>query len=179
MSDADRDRVVQRLNQAAGDGRITLDEFEERVAGVLASRTFGEVEPYVADLPAAPGAPVPREVVELRSVASELKRKGGWVVPRRIVASNKAGSVKLDFADAVITHPVVEIALDVIAGSTTLVLPPGASVDATDVQTVASTVKVRGDLPEGGGQPHFVVTGRQSMGSLVVRRQYRFWRWRW
>lgn len=179
MSDADRERVVQRLNQAAGDGRITLDEFEERVAGVLAARTFGEIEPYVADLPAAPGAPPPREVVELRSVASELKRKGGWVVPRRIVASNKAGSVKLDFTEAVISYPVVEISLDVVAGSTTLVLPPGASVDATDVQTVAGSVKVRGNLPESSGQPHFVVTGRQSMGSLVVRRQYRFWRWRW
>ncbi|GAA4677165.1 DUF1707 SHOCT-like domain-containing protein [Phytohabitans rumicis] len=178
MSNADRERIVQRLNDAASEGRITLAEFEERVAGVWAAATYGEVEPYVADLPVAPGLAPPREVAELRSIASELKRKGVWAVPRRIVASNKAGSVKLDFTDAVISHPVVEISLDVVAGSTVLVMPPGASVDATDVQTVAGSVKHRG-VPEAGGSPHFVVTGRQSMGSLVVRHQYRFWRWRW
>lgn len=178
MSDADRERVVQRLNAAAGEGRITLAEFEERVAAVWGARTYGEVEPYVADLPLAGLTPA-RDVVELRSIASELKRSGAWAVPRRIVVSSKAGSVKLDFTDAAISYPVVEIDLDVLAGETVLVLPPGASVDATDVETVASSVKVRKGVAAHGGGTHFVVTGRQRMGSLVVRRQYRFWRWRW
>ncbi|MBT8227290.1 MAG: DUF1707 domain-containing protein [Dactylosporangium sp.] len=35
MSDADRERMVERLQVAAGEGRLTLDEFQERVGGVL------------------------------------------------------------------------------------------------------------------------------------------------
>jgi hypothetical protein len=178
MSDADRERVVQRLNAAVGEGRITLAEFEERVAGVLAARTFGEVEPFVADLP-QPAAPPVREVIELKSMASDLKRSGRWTVPRRIIVRNSAGSVKLDFTDALITHPVVEIHLEVLAGTTVLVLPPGASVDASDVHTMAGSLKIRHQIAEHGGSVHLVVTGRQRMGDLVVRHQYQFWHWRW
>lgn len=177
MSDADRERVVQHLNAAVGEGRITLAEFEERVAGVLAARTFGEIEPFVADLPQA--VPPVREVIELKSMASDLKRTGRWTVPRRIIVRNSAGSVKLDFTEALITHPIVEIHLEVLAGTTVLVMPPGASVDASDVHTMAGSLKVRHQIGEHGGGAHFVVTGRQRMGDLVVRHQYQFWRWRW
>jgi hypothetical protein len=178
MSDADRERVVQKLNAAVGEGRITLTEFEERVAGVLAARTFGEVEPYLADLP-QPAAPPVRDVIELKSMASSLNRTGTWTVPRRLVVRNSAGSVKLDFTDALISYPVVEIELDVLAGTTVLVLPVGATIDASDVHTMAGSLKIRQQIGEHGGDVHFLVTGRQRMGDLVVRHQYRFWRWRW
>jgi Domain of unknown function (DUF1707) len=177
MSDADRERVVQKLNAAVGEGRITLAEFEERVAGVLAARTFGEVEPFLADLPHA--VPPLRDVIELKSMASTLNRSGAWTVPRRLVVRNSAGSVKLDFTDALITYPVVEIHLDVLAGTTVLVLPPGATVDASEVHTMAGSLKIRQQIGEHGGNVHFVVSGRQRMGDLVVRHQYRFWGWRW
>src|SRR6516165_1033052 len=42
-SDADRDRVVDVLRDAAGDGRLTADEFEERMEAALSSRTLGEL----------------------------------------------------------------------------------------------------------------------------------------
>ncbi len=51
MSDRDREGVVARLNQAVGEGRLTIEEFEERLTGVLTARTFGDIVPYVADLP--------------------------------------------------------------------------------------------------------------------------------
>jgi hypothetical protein len=187
MSHADREQVLARLNVAVGEGRLTLAEFEERVDGVLRARTFGEVEAYLADLPAGTGpALVPaalpvRDVVEWRSQASSIKRSGRWTVPRRLVIHNRAGSVKLDFTSAVITHPVVEIELDVRAGSTKLVLPAGATADVDGVEMSAGSVRSRvpspGD-PSGSGV-RFIVTGRQHAGSLTVRYQRRFWRWRW
>ncbi|TMR10124.1 hypothetical protein ETD86_40780 [Nonomuraea turkmeniaca] len=75
----------------------------------------------------------------------------------------------------------MEIELDVYAGSTTIVLPPGASVNIDDVELIASPATVR-DVPTSpvpGYQRHFVVRGRQWAGRLVVRHQRRFWRWRW
>jgi len=183
ISTADRERIVDLLNAALGSGRLTLAEFDERVAGLHEARTYGEVEPYLRDLPvaAAPAAPPPRDVVELASVASSIKRQGRWNVPRRLVVRNKAASVKLDFSEAVISLPVVEIDLDVMAGSTELILPDGATADTDDVRMFAGSVKSKVpasyDAPAHGTR--FVVTGSCKAGSLKVRYRYRFWRWSW
>jgi hypothetical protein len=179
MSDADREAVSERLRRAVGEGRLTLDEFEERVSGVLAARTFAEVEPYVADLPGGPVAPSAPESAELRTTASTLKRSGRWVVARRLRVTARAGSVKLDFTEAVVAHRRVEIDLNVTAGSTTLVLPAGASAEIDDVEVVAGSAKLRKVPTAPGAEPHFVVRGVQRAGSLVVRYQRTFWGWRW
>ncbi|WP_143650472.1 DUF1707 domain-containing protein, partial [Streptomyces tricolor] len=52
-SDADRDRVADILREALAEGRLTADEHAERVDGVLAARTLGELEAFIRDLPAA------------------------------------------------------------------------------------------------------------------------------
>jgi len=181
ISDADRQRVTERLQAAVGVGRLTLAEFEQRLSAVLAARTLGEVEPFVADLPGgAVSAPAP-EYVALRTRAASLKRRGQWVVARRTLVVAKSGSVKLDFTDALIAHPEVTIELDVQSGSTTLVLPPGASVDIDNVEFVASRAHVHGVLasPVAGSGLHVIVRGKQRAGRLVVRYARRFWRWRW
>jgi hypothetical protein len=56
-SDADRERVAERLRQAATEGRILAEELEERVARALRARTYGELDLLVADLP-RPASPV-------------------------------------------------------------------------------------------------------------------------
>ena len=183
LSHADRDRVVQFLNSAFSEGRLTVPEFEERVDGVLKARTYGEIEPFLADLPVAAAAPAPppRDVLELRSTASSIKRRGRWSVPRRLVIRSKAGSVKLDFAEAAISHPVVEIDLDVLAGSTELILPDGATADIDDVEMFAGNAKSKVpsayDAP--GAPVHFQVSGSSKAGSLKVRYRHYFWRWSW
>ena len=103
------------------------------------------------------------------------------MVARRLQVTAKAGSVKLDFTDALIAHRVVEIELDVLAGSTTLVLPQGASVDIENVEFVAGSPHIRGvpTLPVAGDGLHFVVRGKQRGGGLVVRHQRQLLRWRW
>lgn len=52
-SDADRDRVVERLHRAATEGRIASEELEQRVTTALKALTYGELEGTVADLPDA------------------------------------------------------------------------------------------------------------------------------
>jgi hypothetical protein len=51
-SDADRERVVERLRRAQAEGRIDVFEFDERVAAAYAARTYADLEPLTADLPA-------------------------------------------------------------------------------------------------------------------------------
>ena len=58
-SAADRERTLDVLKAAYGEGRLTKDEFDARSVGAMAARTYGELMTIVADLPAGPiGPPV-------------------------------------------------------------------------------------------------------------------------
>jgi Domain of unknown function (DUF1707) len=50
-SDADRDRIVDRLRKASVEGRLASHEFEHRVTSALNARTYAELDATVADLP--------------------------------------------------------------------------------------------------------------------------------
>jgi hypothetical protein len=64
-SDADRDRVADRVRQQCAEGHITLDDLSEMLARTYASRTYGELDEVVRNLPvpvaSAPGAHAPPE----------------------------------------------------------------------------------------------------------------------
>lgn len=60
-SDIDRDAVVATLRDAYTAGRLTLDEFDERMAAAYASKTWGDLRRLTIDLPVQPvlGSDVP------------------------------------------------------------------------------------------------------------------------
>ncbi len=53
-SDVDREAVVATLREAYTAGRLTLDEFDERMAAAYAGRTWGDLRALTADLPIQP-----------------------------------------------------------------------------------------------------------------------------
>jgi hypothetical protein len=53
-SDVDREAVVTTLREAYTAGRLTLDEFDERMAAAYAGRTWGDLRALTADLPLQP-----------------------------------------------------------------------------------------------------------------------------
>ncbi|MGY2083534.1 DUF1707 SHOCT-like domain-containing protein [Blastococcus sp. SYSU DS0539] len=59
-ADSDRAAVATVLGQAMAEGRLTVAEYDERLARAYAARTFGELAPLTADLPRSAGAPAPR-----------------------------------------------------------------------------------------------------------------------
>ncbi|MGI8714294.1 MAG: DUF1707 SHOCT-like domain-containing protein [Solirubrobacteraceae bacterium] len=50
-SDSDRELIVDRLHQAATEGRIVAEELEQRVSAALTARTYQELDATVSDLP--------------------------------------------------------------------------------------------------------------------------------
>jgi Domain of unknown function (DUF1707) len=50
-SDADRERIVEQLRQHTADGRLTMDEFEQRMTAAYAAKTYGELAQLTRDLP--------------------------------------------------------------------------------------------------------------------------------
>src|SRR6516165_9249370 len=57
--DADRDRVVEHLNVAYSEGRLSKDEYDGRLENALSARTYADLDQIVADLPAVRGTAVP------------------------------------------------------------------------------------------------------------------------
>ncbi len=130
-SDADRDRVVDMLREAVGDGRLTADEFDERLDAALSSRTLGELAVLIADLGRPGLAPAQADdVVRLDQRGGSVQRTGPWMVPRQLDLRLSWCDVTLDFTDAVIVHDTLLIDMNMRGGSLTLVTRPGIFVDA-------------------------------------------------
>lgn len=62
-SDDDRERAASALGTHAGEGRLTVDELDERTAAAYAARTVPELDALLADLPAMTPSPGRRERV--------------------------------------------------------------------------------------------------------------------
>jgi len=73
-SDKERDSVVDVLRDAYTDGRITLEEFEERTSAAYASKTWTDLRELTSDLPVEPvlGADLPQRPPHPRPVAQVM-----------------------------------------------------------------------------------------------------------
>lgn len=174
-SHADRDRAVEVLRVAAGDGRLTSDELDERLDTALSARTLSELTVLTADLPplsAWDGAAVAevRELVRIDQKFGVVKRVGRWVVPRRLELATEWCEVTLDFTQAMITQDTLRIDMSMVGKNLTLVTRPGIVVDADDLKLEFS--KVRDRQAEAVGTPitlRVELVGRKSFGRVLVR----------
>src|SRR5215472_15278270 len=110
-SHMDRDRVVELLRVAAGDGRLTPDELDQRLEAALTAKTYAELAALTTDLPAtspwdaAGVAPrEPRDLLRFDRRGGNVRQSGPWVVPARIEADVRGGNVKLDLTEAVVSY---------------------------------------------------------------------------
>ena len=186
-SDADRDRVIDVLRAAVGDGRLTAEEFDERLGATLSSRTLGELAGLTADLVAGPGlAGVPglaggtglagpgsaqgEDVLRIGQRGGSVQRTGRWVVPRRLELRSSWCDVKLDFTDAVIRHDTLHIDMNVRGGSLTLVAGPGVVVDAVALATRYVDIDIHPGTEPGAPVTFRVqLTGRMRYGVILTR----------
>jgi hypothetical protein len=184
-SHGDRDRVVELLRVAAGDGRLTVEELDQRLEAALTARTHGELAALTTDLPARPdfvpdaAVPEPKDLARIDCHGSSVKRDGRWLVPQRMEVRVTAGSVTLDFTEAVILQPSLLIDADVSASRLTLVTQPGVVVDTDEVTAEGSYVKVRA---HGGPEVPIIlriqVSGKVSGGHITARPPRRTFRQR-
>ena len=176
-SHADRDRIAEQLRVAAGDGRLTMDELDERLEKALNARTGSELALLVTDLPALQAGSalaVPAEAKELAQIevsSGSAVREGRWVLPRAMEIKAGSGSVKLDLTQAVLTGPTLQIEATVRSGSLTIVTKPGIEVVMDDVKLSSGSANVR--QPRGAGSVPTVlrveVSGSARSGSITAR----------
>lgn len=82
-SDKDRDVVVSALRDAYTAGRLTLEEFDERMSAACTSRTWGELRSLTQDLPSQPilGSDVPGRPLPPPTLPQHPPRSGGLLPP--------------------------------------------------------------------------------------------------
>lgn len=75
-SDADRDAVLDRLRSAHAEGRLTAEEFSERMDTALSARTMGDLAILTADLPAS--LPARARTGDEVDAGRPARRERGW-----------------------------------------------------------------------------------------------------
>lgn len=82
-SDTERESTIGLLRQAVVDGRLTLEEFSDRVGQAQVARTDQDLAVLGSDLPAAPAAAPLDDTVRHLALCSRLVRSGLWEIPAR------------------------------------------------------------------------------------------------
>ena len=184
ISDADRQRVADVLRDAAGEGRIDLDELDERLELTWQAKTYGDLVPITLDLHLTgpvtpPAAPVRRTssvpaVGHRSSVAimGDCKRRGVWHVPEQHSAFSLMGSVTLDLREATLASHETRINASAIMGDVKILVPAHMHVvvDGTPIMGDYGQAKDKARAEIGPDSPTVRVRGVALMGSVQVQR---------
>jgi Domain of unknown function (DUF1707)/Cell wall-active antibiotics response 4TMS YvqF len=185
-SDADRERVANIVREAAGDGRLTMEELDERLDAVYAAKTYAELEPITKDLPAAGSTPVqapaPVPPGDLHRFGGEptsshafavlggFERSGDWVVPKNFSAVAVLGGGEIDLRQARFAEPAVTINVVAILGGIEIIVPEDATVHVSGIGILGGFEHgTSGEGKQGG--PQISITGVAILGGVEVRRR--------
>ena len=187
-SDADRERVAETLREAAGDGRLTMDELDERLDAVYAAKTYAELVPITRDLPDNSGAasvPAPSRPssADVRQYGGEptshtavailggFSRKGDWVVPKTFNAFMLLGGGEIDLRDARFSEREVSIHVVAILGGCEITVPEDATVNVNGVGIMGAFEHSAQGSSSSSGGPVINISGVAFMGGVDVTRK--------
>ena len=153
------------LRRAAGDGRLTMDELDERLNTAYESRTRAELELLVADVLApgdqrAVGAPQHRLPVRrgeggarwLVAIMGGCDRRGRWRLAERVTSLNIMGGADLDLNDAELADDHVQLTVFSLMGGADILVPDGLNVEVSDFALMGSNgVDIGDSRPDPGG----------------------------
>ena len=195
-SNADREAVAQKLQSAMAEGRLTVNELQERLDVVYASKTLAELEPVTWDLPGhtdlvpktpampqrvvpspagSPGAGLSRVVggtptsTVAIGVLSGATRTGPWVLPVQFTALAVMGGVDIDLTQASFSAREVTITAVAIMGGIDITVPEDVTVVVNGFGLLGAfedNANVRAD-PSG---PVVRINGLALMGGVDVHR---------
>ncbi|QDH10751.1 DUF1707 domain-containing protein [Nocardioides dongxiaopingii] len=175
ISDDERHAVAEQLRQAAGEGRIDLEELDERLAAAYGARTYADLVPLTQDLPststpvvrrASSGSPV-ADPGPLRGIAvmSGFERKGVWTAPASMTVVCVMGGATLDFREARFAGPESVLTISAVMGGAEIVVGP-------EVEVIVEGVGIMGAFVG----PSDKVGAELTADSPVLRvRGFAFW----
>ena len=178
VADADRDRTVTLLREHVVEGRLTLDEFSERMGAALEAKTRGDLEAVMADLPAPSSAPTatpvttgsPRKASRWHiAVMSGHSTRGRWRIGGKTKAVAIMGGCDMDLRRAEIEGPEVEITAFTFWGGINVIVPEGFDVELRGFSFMGGRSLRLRDVPIVPGSPRIIVRGFAIMGGIEVK----------
>ena len=168
-SDEERERGVALLRDAVVSGRLTLEEFSERVGRAQVARTDRDLAELTVDLPAH--APLPAVITpqKHRALCSKLVRRGSWEIPERSSWRALFGTIVLDLREARLSGPEVELDIYNLFGTVTVLVPTGVQLDVDGGGAFASQVIEPPSQPPPAGAPRLRIRASGPGGTLYVR----------
>ena len=187
ISDAERHEVAEILRQAAGEGRLDIDELDQRLEQTYAARTYADLVPITLDLPAHPHArPVARPAAASPQVVpgaereshlailSGLSRKGVWVVPQHLSILCMMGGAELDLRQAKFAAQEVVITINAFMGGAQVIVGPTTRVQMEGTGIMGGYAEpsglVEADLDE--SSPVVRIKGVAIWGGVSVERKH-------
>ena len=155
-SDAERERIVERLRDASAEGRLTLEEFVERMSSAFEARTQAELEQLMHDLPAGNvGGVVSRRRPTrfLFSLFGSIERDERIRVQRRVTCLVAFGNIDLDLRQATLEGDVITIVLLGAFGAADVYVPEGVEVDFRGLSLFGHARANGNDPPPRPGTP--------------------------
>jgi len=187
-SDADRERAVLTLGRAAGDGRLDVEELEERLQLAYAARTHSELARLLADVGGAiegdlaqARAPAPTSRARVGpagvdgtswivSIMGGNQRTGRWRVAERCNVVNFMGGAELDLHDVELSDHVTVVNVYTLMGGFEIRVPDGVDVQISKFAFMGGhEVKLGSEQPPPGA-PLIRIRLWTMMGGGEVRR---------
>jgi hypothetical protein len=189
-SDADRQAIADRLNDAVGEGRLTLEEFSDRVGSAYAARTHGELERLVGDLPASAGRSpvvvdaalgatvvvgadaVPGTPAEapLDIKVGAIKKLGRWRLKKHNEMGVAVGPIKLDLRGADLSAREITVSARTVVGAIKVWVPRGVRVEVEGTTTVGTRTVAESNLPPDLDVPTLRLRLDTVLGTVKVYR---------
>jgi hypothetical protein len=195
VSNDDRERVARVLNDAMAEGRLTVNELEERLDKVYAAKTFGDLEPLLRDLPvgnqapqlmlpapAAGTSPVPMPgggriggrgtSTGAVAIMSGSDRKGVWTVPPTFTSFALMGGIEIDLTQARFEEAETTIQAFAFMGGIDIYVPDDIAiqVNGTGFMGAFENHALNQAQPR-PGVPLVKITGLAVWGGVDVKRR--------
>lgn len=173
-SDEERDHAVAVLRSHCADGRLSLDEFADKVVGVLQARSHGEIEAVVGEpldrpVPAVPESDPDCGANWVVGVMWGAQRRGRWRPRRRVNSFAFWGGCTIDFRGAELVEPEVRVTAVAMMGGIDIIVPEGVAVEVSGIPIMGGVGRKIRDVPILPGTPVIKVRAVAFWGGVSVR----------
>jgi hypothetical protein len=170
-SDAERERTVELLRRHAVDGRLTLEEFAERMSRAYEGKTRDELDELTRDLPAEP-PPLPatrrKPMRWVVSVMGGTDRRGRFRLGDRTTVLSLMGGANIDLRQAEITELEPAMTVFSVMGGANVIVPEGVDVELSGLSLMGGRAYRTGKKPAPPGAPVLHVRAFSIMGGVSV-----------
>jgi Domain of unknown function (DUF1707)/Cell wall-active antibiotics response 4TMS YvqF len=183
-SDVERERAADQLRHAAGEGRLTVDELDERLTRCYGAKTVGELAELTADVVVSGHQPVPGSARTsgaavkpgpggtgtVISIMSGSDRSGHWRVAHRLNVISVMGGSDIDLTQAEFAAPVTDITVFSLMGGADIRVPDGVEVQISKFALMGGHDVKLSDQPPPPGAPVIRLRMLSIMGGGEVRQ---------